>query len=70
MTRPRVADDFAAIRARMEELRRERAQAAKKEAQDPEETGRGLLKRLESRHRSEPHDTATGLPSRRYGSSR
>ncbi len=25
MTRPRAADDFAAIRARMEELRRERA---------------------------------------------
>ena len=28
MTRPRAADDFAAIRARMEELRRERARAA------------------------------------------
>ena len=27
MTRPRAADDFAAIRARMEELRRERARA-------------------------------------------
>ena len=26
MTRPRAADDFATIRARMEELRRERAQ--------------------------------------------
>ena len=26
MSRPRAADDFAAIRARMEELRRERAQ--------------------------------------------
>jgi len=45
VTRPRAADDFAAIRARMEELRRERAQASKKEAQDPDETdpgGRGL----------------------------
>jgi len=73
VTRPRVADDFAAIRARMEELRRERAQAVKKEAQDPEETGlagRGLLKRRESRHRPEPHDLPTGLPSRRYGSTR
>jgi hypothetical protein len=73
VTRPRVADDFAAIRARMEELRRERAQAVKKEAQDTDETGlggRGLLKRLESRHRPEPHDLATGLPSRRYGSTR
>jgi gamma-glutamyl:cysteine ligase YbdK (ATP-grasp superfamily) len=28
MARPRAADDFAAIRARMEELRRERSQAA------------------------------------------
>jgi hypothetical protein len=27
MTRPRVADDFAVIRARMEELRRERVPA-------------------------------------------
>ena len=26
MTRPRIADDFAAIRARVEELRRENAQ--------------------------------------------
>ena len=28
MTRPRAADDFAAIRARMEELRRENAQVS------------------------------------------
>ena len=28
MARPRAADDFAAIRARMDELRRERLQAA------------------------------------------
>jgi hypothetical protein len=28
MNRPRVADDFAAIRARMDELRREREQPA------------------------------------------
>ena len=73
VTRPRVADDFAAIRARMEELRRERAQALKGEAPDTDETGlggRGLLKRLESRHRPEPHDLPTGLPSRRYGSTR
>ena len=27
MTRPRAADDFTVIRARIEELRRERAQA-------------------------------------------
>jgi hypothetical protein len=73
VTRPRVADDFTAIRARIEELRRERAQALKKEAPDTDEAGlggRGLLKRLESRHRPEPHDLPTGLPSRRYGSTR
>jgi hypothetical protein len=38
MNRPRAADDFAAIRARMEELRRERggAQAAERDLQrDP-----------------------------------
>ena len=29
MARPRAADDFAAIRARMEELQRERARAAR-----------------------------------------
>jgi len=28
VTRPRAADDFAAIRARLEELRRERAEGA------------------------------------------
>jgi hypothetical protein len=34
MTRPRVADDFAAIRARMDELRRERDQAMRTEPED------------------------------------
>jgi hypothetical protein len=32
MVRPRAADDFAAIRARMEELRRERLQAEREKA--------------------------------------
>ena len=32
MARPRAADDFAAIRARMEELRRERLQAERDKA--------------------------------------
>jgi hypothetical protein len=36
MTRPRAADDFGAIRERMEELRRERGQAS------PERAGRQL----------------------------
>ena len=31
MERPRAADDFAAIQARIEELRRERERAARKE---------------------------------------
>lgn len=31
MTRPRAADDFAAIRARLEELQRERAKATRRE---------------------------------------
>jgi hypothetical protein len=37
MTRPRATDDFSAIRARMEELRRERvgAQAAESDLRDP-----------------------------------
>jgi hypothetical protein len=73
VTRPRAADDFAAIRARMEELRRERAQTVKKEAQDPDEAGfggRGLLKRLESRQRPEHQDWPTGPSSRRYGPTR
>ena len=34
MARPRAADDFSAIRARMEELRRERAQWARDPATD------------------------------------
>ena len=38
MTRPRAADDFATIRARMEELRRERAQASQQqETRDSDE---------------------------------
>ena len=40
MTRPRAADDFAAIRARMEELRRERLQAERDRALSVSETPR------------------------------
>ena len=73
MTRPRAADDFTTIRARMEELRRERAQAPKTETR---ETGgrsiepNGLLRRLEGRQRPEPEDPPAGSSSRRYGSGR
>ena len=47
MTRPRAADDFATIRARMEELRRERAPDPKKESRGTDAAasgGRSLLK--------------------------
>ena len=73
MTRPRAADDFATIRARLEELRRERAQASKTETRDTEDRileTRGLLKRLEGRQRPDPVDSQAGSPSRRYGSGR
>ena len=39
MNRPRAADDFAAIRARMEELRRERAREAKIETRGTADRG-------------------------------
>ena len=72
MTRPRAADDFATIRARMEELRRERAPAPKKESRDPDAAsgGRSLLKVSESRPRLENERWSTGASSRRYGSGR
>jgi hypothetical protein len=73
VNRPRAADDFATIRARMEELRRERAQALKKEAGDPTDTvsgGRGLLRGTEGRARSEQERSLPGLPTRRLGSGR
>jgi hypothetical protein len=44
VTRPRAADDFAVIRARMEELRRERAQASS-EDEPGSVRERGLLTR-------------------------
>ena len=40
MARPRAADDFVAIRARMEELRRERLQAQRDTALGPSEIPR------------------------------
>jgi hypothetical protein len=57
----------------MEELRRERAQALKQEAQQAEEAGlgnRGLLRRIEGRPRLERQDEPPSPPSRRYGSAR
>lgn len=73
MTRPRAADDFATIRARIEELRRERAQALRKETGDPEGPAlgsRGLPKGTEGRQRPEQERWPAGSPTRRYGSGR
>jgi hypothetical protein len=73
VTRPRAADDFATIRARMEELRRERAQALKTETCEAEDRGRdtrGPFRRLEVRQRPGPEDSQAAQPSRRYGSGR
>ena len=46
MNRPRAADDFAAIRARMEELRRDRetAKPSDKEAQRDQPMPRGAVR--------------------------
>ena len=73
MTRPRAADDFATIRARLEELRRERAQPSEKEARASEDDGlgaRGLLKGTDGRHRTADERWPAGSSSRRYGSGR
>ena len=40
MARPRAADDFAAIRARMEELQRQRIQRLRDEAAEPSDDAR------------------------------
>lgn len=71
MTRSRAADDFATIRARMEELRRERAQALEG-SEEPDNTiqrTRGVLKGAESR-RCEQNRWPAASSSRRYGSGR
>jgi hypothetical protein len=73
VTRPRAADDFAMIRARMEELRRERAQASRKETRDPEAPASGsrsLLKASDGRQRFEQDRFPAGSGGRRYGSAR
>jgi hypothetical protein len=72
VTRPRAADDFATIRARLEELRRERAQALR----DPREPGegapsnRGLLRTGEGRQRPENDRWPLLSSNRRYGQGR
>ena len=69
MARPRAADDFATIRTRMEELRRERAQASASRPPDTEGTassGRSLLRASDVRQRLEQERG----PARRYVSGR
>jgi hypothetical protein len=68
VTRPRAADDFAAIRARIEELRRERAQASKADTREAD--ARGLFRRPEGRQRPEPEDSRAAAPTKGYRSGR
>jgi hypothetical protein len=73
VTRPRAADDFTTIRARIEELRRERAQAFKKEPSGPDDLapgGRNPLRGTEGRPRPEHESGSGGSSGRRYGSGR
>ena len=57
MTRPRAADDFAAIRARMEELRRDREKARHTEREDE----------MEARVRRIPIEEIARITQRRFG---
>jgi hypothetical protein len=74
VTRPRAADDFATIRARMEELRRERSQASDDEAHDPGRSspgGRSLLKASDAHQRGDGDRWPAGSTGgRRYASGR
>jgi hypothetical protein len=69
VTRPRAADDFATIRARIEELRRERAQAFKKDdaggAEGAGHAARGLFRGIEGRGRSQHEASPSGSSNRR-----
>jgi len=72
VTRPRAADDFATIRARLEELRRERAQAFR-DPREPDEgapSTRGLSRTSDGRQRSENDRWPLLSSNRRYGSGR
>jgi hypothetical protein len=68
VTRPRAADDFAAIHARLVELRREREMAAKQDAKTDELTGDGprLPRSPESRLRPDKADLPGIGVGRRY----
>ncbi len=73
MTRPRAADDFATIHARLAELRREREQASKQDLLGDDGPGRGdrkLLDAPEGRQRPEKNGWMTVPAARRYGPGR
>ena len=65
MTRPRAADDFAAIRERLEELRRERARVWADNASDAAEQHR-----YAAAHKPSPADTQGLSPTIRWASFR
>ena len=58
-TRPRAADDFAAIRARMEELRRARAQVV---SDEKDQTPSGPCLNHQRRNSEVGHDGGRILP--------
>jgi hypothetical protein len=73
VTRPRAADDFATIHARLVELRREREKASKQDVPGEDSPGRGernLLDAPESRQRLEKNGWLTVATGRRYGPGR
>jgi hypothetical protein len=68
VTRPRAADDFAAIHARLAELRREREMAAKQDAKGDgaADDGARLPRSSESRFRLDKGDLPGIGVGRRY----
>lgn len=73
MTRPRAADDFATIHARLAELRREREQATKQDSpvdDGPGRSERTLLGAAEGRQRQEKNGWLTVSAGRRPGPGR
>jgi hypothetical protein len=73
VTRPRAADDFATIHARLVELRREREEASRQDAPGDDNPGRGertLLDAPEGRQRLEKNGWLTVATGRRHGPGR
>jgi hypothetical protein len=72
VTRPRAADDFATIHARLDELRREREEATKQDAADeaPPRTDQRLLGTAEGRQRPDRSGWLTVSAGRRIAPGR